>query len=185
MSERKDRPIQTRVPERKDRLIQTRVSERKDRLIQTRVPEQLETTLKEEARRRRTTVSSIIRNLLEDTFQLVDGVVANVDQIVSDSVELAQQVGRDARRIGETARGLRAPCREPLPDAREHLARVQAWNLVVLNQAVACSKCGAELARGSRAYTGLCDDPSLPATWLCVPAVQALGTEAGADRKGE
>ncbi len=154
------------------------MSERKDRLIQTRVPEKLETTLKKEARRRRTTVSQMIRNILEDTFDLVDGVVANVDQIVSDSVELAQQVGRDARRIGEAARRERAPCRDPLPSAEEQLSRVQAWNEVVLNQAVPCSKCGAELAPGRRAYMGLSDDPGQPRAWLCTRAIEKLGSDA-------
>lgn len=151
------------------------MSERKDRLIQTRVPEKLETTLKEEARRRRTTVSQIIRNLLEDTFELVDGVVANVDQIVSDSVELAQRVRRDARRVGQTARRAIAPCRDPLPAAEERLSQVQAWNEVVLNRSVPCAKCGAELARGSRAYAGLGGDPAQPPAWLCAAVVESLG----------
>ena len=93
------------------------VSERKDRLIQTRVPEKLESTLKQAALKRRTTVSQMIRNILEDTFDLVDGVVASVDAIVSDSVELAQQVGRDVRRIGEAKARTRPPCRAPLADA--------------------------------------------------------------------
>ena len=44
------------------------MSERKDRLVQARVPERLESTLKEEARRRRTTVSQMVRTILEDTF---------------------------------------------------------------------------------------------------------------------
>ena len=154
------------------------MSERKDRLIQARVPEKLEATLKEEAQRRRTTVSQIIRNILEDTFDLVDGVVANVDQIVSDSVELAQQVGRDARRIGEAARRERAPCRDPLPSAEEQLSQVQAWNEVVLNQAVPCSKCGAELAPGRRVYMGLSDDPGARRAWLCARAIETLGNDA-------
>jgi hypothetical protein len=154
------------------------MSERKDRLIQTRVPEKLETTLKEEAQRRRTTVSQIIRSILEDTFELVDGVVANVDQIVSDSVELAQQVGRDARRIGEAARRARGPCRDPLPDAEEQLSHVQAWNEVVLNRATPCSKCGAQLARGRRAYMGLSDQPGRPPAWLCARAVEELASDA-------
>lgn len=151
--------------------------ERKDRLIQTRVPEKLETTLKEEARRRRTTVSQIIRNLLENTFELVDGVVSNVDQIVSDSVELAQQVRRASRRAF-------APCRDPLPEAGERLAHVQAWNEVVLNQSVPCAKCAAQLPRGSRAYVGLTDDPGRPRAWLCATAVEELeggGGSAGGD----
>src|SRR5215468_5978143 len=52
--------------------------DRKDRLVQTRVPRGLESTLKREARRRRLTVSHLIRNILEDALQLVDDVVANV-----------------------------------------------------------------------------------------------------------
>jgi hypothetical protein len=153
------------------------MSERKDRLIQTRVPEQLETTLKREARRRRTSVSQMIRNVLEDTFDLVDDVVANVDQIVADSVELAHQVGRDARRIGESARRGAVHCREPLADAETRLSPVEAWNEVVLNQPVPCAKCGAELPRGSSAYMGLGAAPGAPRVWLCERAVHALGEQ--------
>ncbi len=149
--------------------------ERKDRLVQARVPEALETTLKAEARRRRTTVSQLVRDLLEDTFQLVDGVVSGVDRLVGGSVELAQQVRRDARRLGETARGRRAPCLPPRPDAAERLAPVAAWNPVVLNQPVPCAKCGAELPRGGRAWMGVGSEPGQPPAWLCGAAVEALG----------
>ena len=148
------------------------MSERKDRLIQTRVPEKLETTLKEEAQRRRTTVSQLIRHLLEDTFLLVDGVVANVDQIVSDSARLAQHVGRR----GEPEA---SPCGEPLPEAEERLAGVQAWNEVVLNQPVPCTRCGVELPRGCKAYLGLGDDSGAPRAWLCADAVASLGDAEG------
>ncbi len=151
------------------------MSERKDRLIQTRVPEKLETTLKDAARQRRTTVSQMIRNILEDTFDLVDGVVANVDQIVTDSVELAHRVGRLGQ---DTLRDLGAPCRDPLPDAEERVSHVQAWNEVVLNQTVACTKCGAELPRGSKACTGLSDRDDKPRAWLCLKAVESLTVES-------
>lgn len=157
------------------------MSEPKDRLVQTRVPEKLQTTLKDEARRRRTTVSQMIRNILEDTFDLVDGVVANVDQIVSGSVELAQQVGRDARKIGQlgqdVVRDLAAPCRDARSDADERLSHVQAWNEVVLNRPMPCTKCGAELPRGSRAYTDLSDSGDDPRSWLCARAVELLARE--------
>jgi len=152
--------------------------ERKDRLIQTRVPERLEVTLKEEARRRRTTVSQMIRNVLEDAFELVDGVVANVDQIVSDSVELAQQVTRDGRRAAERMRGERtaAPvCGEPLPGAEAALAGIDAWNEVILNRPVACTRCGVELPGGCQAYAGLPAEPGAPRAWLCQRAVEELG----------
>lgn len=152
------------------------MSERKDRLIQTRVPEKLESTLKQEARRRRTTVSQMIRNILEDTFDLVDGVVASVDAIVNDSVELAQQVGRDVRRLSEGRS--RAACRTPLPEASARLAAVHAWQVVVLNRPVPCSRCGAELPRGHEAYRGVGDAPALPETFVCAASVQALANAA-------
>lgn len=78
---------------------------RKDRLIQTRVPQDLESTLKDEARKRRLSVSHLIRNVLEDTFSLVDNVVSEVDRVVHDSVGVAQTLRRDARRLAATARG--------------------------------------------------------------------------------
>ncbi|HEX6243018.1 MAG TPA: hypothetical protein VFZ61_19025 [Polyangiales bacterium] len=79
--------------------------QRKDRLIQTRVPQNLESTLKDEARKRRLSVSHLIRNVLEDTFNLVDNVVTEVDRVVADSVGVAQTLRRDAQRLAATARG--------------------------------------------------------------------------------
>lgn len=153
------------------------MSERKDRLIQTRVAGKLESALKQEARKRRTTVSQMIRHILEDTFDLVDGVVASVDAIVSDSVELAQQVGRDVRRISEAKGRTRAPCRPPLADADARLAAVNAWQVVVLNRAVPCARCGAELPRGHEAYRGVGDDPARPDAFVCAASVQALASD--------
>jgi hypothetical protein len=73
-------------------------SRRKDRLIQTRVGERLEQAIKAEAKRRRLTVSHLLRNVLEECFNLVDEVVDDVDTIVSDSLELAHKVTTDAKR---------------------------------------------------------------------------------------
>lgn len=167
-----------------DERERLREKRRKDRLIQTRVPEDLESTLKREARRRRLTVSHLIRNILEDTFQLVDDVVANVDEIVTDSVELAKRVSRDAKRVAEAVRGAVA---EPTPteedeapadastaaetgsesDGYAPLAHVYAWNRVVLNRAATCARCASELARGSEGFVGLSDEANGPRVWLC------------------
>lgn len=141
-------------------------SARKDRLIQTRVPRDLEETLKQEAERRRTSVSQLIRNVLEDAFQLVDGVVADVDQIVNDSVALARNVRRGARRIGSGTRGGAG--------APDDLSHVDAWNQVVLNRRVACSSCGAELARGETAWAGLSDARGRRRVWLCADCAASL-----------
>jgi hypothetical protein len=137
---------------------------RKDRLIQTRVPRELETTLKKEAERQRLSLSQLIRNILEDAFELVDGVVADMDQIVTDSVALARNVRRGARRLGSRARR-----REP-----DELSRVVAWNEVRLNRDVTCSRCGAEIARGETAFVGLSDGPGRRRAWLCGDCAAAL-----------
>jgi glutathione S-transferase len=138
---------------------------RKDRLIQTRVPRYVEETLKREARRRRVTVSQLIRNLVEDAFQLVDGVVADVDQIVSDSVNLARSVGATARRIA----GRRGAAPAPVPE--EDFPHVDAWSEVVLQRPAPCARCGARLPRGGRAFAG-----------LSASAGAALSASAGAAR---
>jgi hypothetical protein len=94
--------------------MDTNDRQRKDRLIQTRVPQNLESTLKDEARKRRLSVSHLIRNVLEDTFNLVDNVVSEVDRVVADSVGMAQTLKRDAQRLAATARGQTAH-RESIP----------------------------------------------------------------------
>src|SRR5271154_4340788 len=80
-------------------------SERKDRLIQTRVADELDSTLREEARKRRLSVSQLIRNVLEDTFTLVD-------DVMNETAKLAKTVRRDALRIRDSAQGLARPSTE-------------------------------------------------------------------------
>ncbi len=143
---------------------------RKDRLIQTRVPRELETTLKDEARRRRLTVSHLIRSVLEDAFDLVDDVVADVDEIVSDSARLARNVSRNARRLASPGREREPASADDLPD----FPHVAAWNEVVLNRATPCSRCEAEMERGARGFLGLSDEADAPKAWLCARCADAL-----------
>jgi hypothetical protein len=86
--------------------------ERKDHLIQARVPRDLDEVLKQDAKRRRLSVSHLIRNVLQDTYELVDGVIDEVDQIVQDSVKLSGRVTRDAKHIARSAAGLRERSRD-------------------------------------------------------------------------
>ena len=147
-------------------------SPRKDRLIQTRVPRDLESTLKQEARRQGVTVSQLIRNILGSTFDLVENVVADVDQIVTDvdqivtdSVALAQQVSRGARRIAESARS---------GTAKDPLDLVEAWNRVVLNRDVNCTKCRALMVKGEEGYAGLRGQAGPIRAWLCSHCIDMI-----------
>ncbi len=160
--------MRTRV-HRRQKLLRAR-KDLKDRLIQTRVPESLESALKDEAKKRRLSVSHLIRNVLEDTFELVDGVVAEVGNIVQDSVGLAERVRSDASRIASHARSnASASVRPAKPAAKslKSLDHILAWNKVVMNRDGECARCGRAMHKGSEAQLGVSQTPSDAPTWLC------------------
>ena len=146
--------------------------ERKDRVIQTRLPKDLESTLKEAAEQKRMTVSHLIRNVLEDTFNLVDGIVA-------DSSALVEHVTRDAKRLAATARGENVgkpltPARQGGELASDLLDSVDAWQDVIVNKPGQCIECGKALARGERAFRGLTTLAEVPSVWLCGDCIGRL-----------
>jgi hypothetical protein len=109
--------------------------ERKERVIHTRVPESLDDEIKQRATDLGLSVSNLVRNILQNTFGLVEG-------IVQDSADIA----RSAR--GTATRGRRAAEREPA---------VLGWHLALLNVNAVCDTCNAILARGTRAGIGVVD----------------------------
>jgi hypothetical protein len=146
--------------------------ERKDRLVQTRVDEGLDEALRDAAKQRRVTVSQLIRNVLEDTFVLVDNVVA-------DAAALGAAVKRDAKRVADAARGVprevepepTVPARRP--KVRDPLDVPDAWQEVFVGRDQLCARCGKALARGDRALMGITAEPGSP-PWLCMPCAVEL-----------
>jgi len=138
--------------------------DRKDQLVQTRVPGDLSETLREAAKQKRVSVSQLIRNVLEDTFELVDNVVG-------EAVQLGNTVRRDAMRIAESAKGRG---RRTTPAAGDPLADVDAWHEVLLNKDVVCAQCARLVERGSKAAFGVGSDPTAPKLWLCAVCAGTL-----------
>ncbi len=118
---------------------------RKDRLVQTRVNRRLDTVLREEARRRRMSVSNLVRGILEDAFGLAD---PDVGPVLEGGVDVA-----------------------PEPPALEH---IYAWNAVVLGKDAQCSRCSAPMSSGDSGFIGLSEDPEAERAWLCSVCGQAL-----------
>ncbi len=112
---------------------------RKDRLVQTRVDRRLHNVLQEEARRRRMSVSNMVRGLLEDAFGLADP------------------------DVGPVLDGAGAPV-TPEPISLDH---IYAWNPVVLGTDATCSRCRAAMGAGDSALIGLSEDPTAARAWLC------------------
>lgn len=151
-------------------------AERKDRIIQTRVPKDLESTLKEAAERERVSVSHLIRNVLEDTFHLVDNIVA-------DSAQLVGTVRRDAMKLAASTRGATAKTgattdqpavKTEAPATLMTLDDVEAWQEVLVNKPVNCTRCSIDLGRGQKALRGLTAMPTAPSVWLCLDCLDKL-----------
>jgi hypothetical protein len=170
--------------------------ELKDRLIQTRVPENLESTLKEEAQKRRLSVSHLIRNVLEDTFNLVGTVVAGAERIAENSVEVAEKVAEDAGRIADVVRqahedvrgprdrtggahrtrggrvGRDAP--PPVPEKPLIPDDVIGWNQLAVHRPARCHLCEKRLDRGVTAHLAFKATPSGAPLWLCAECFETL-----------
>jgi len=126
---------------------------RKDRVLQARIPEQLDDELRGRAEKLGLSVSTIVRNVLLNTFELVEGVV-------TDSTQIARVIqGHDAaRELPETS----AP------------TSVAAWQEAILNQNGVCEDCNTILAKGETAAIGV---PSGPRpVFLCRQCLAALTT---------
>lgn len=118
---------------------------RKDRLIQTRVDRRLHNVLQEQARKRRMSVSNLVRNLLEDAFGLTDPDVGPVLEGGVESVATSPSL--------------------------EH---IYAWNAVVLGKTASCSRCAAGINAGDSGLIGLSEDPSADRAWLCASCGEDL-----------
>jgi hypothetical protein len=110
----------------------------KDKVLQARIPEDLDVELRDRAEQLGLSVSTVVRNVLLHTFDLVEGVVA-------DSAQLARVVqGRDTAAVQSL----------PAPDADEDTA-VIGWQQAILNRNGVCEQCNDILAKGDTAAVGV------------------------------
>jgi hypothetical protein len=138
------------MPERTRRKRRNR-HKTKDRVLQARIPEQLDEELRSRAEQLGLSVSTIVRNVLLHTFDLVEGVV-------TDSSQIARALtGWDATPSG--------------PDANP---TVIGWQEAILNRNGVCEQCNAILPLGQRAAIGV--PTGSHATLLCLECLSALSS---------
>lgn len=118
--------------------------ERKEKVIHTRVSEGLEEEIRERAARLGVSVSNLVRNVLQNTFGLVEDVVADAASISRSARGEGRSAsdGRSAERDGSGASRNAAP---------ERPGRVLGWQEAVLSVNALCAACNAILPRGTRA----------------------------------
>lgn len=131
----------------------------KDRVLQARIPRHLDEELRDHAEQLGLSVSTVVRNVLLNTFELVEGVVA-------DSTNLARAIqGRKPRPQTRRPQG---------PEENADEAGVIGWQEAVLNRNGVCEQCNAVLHRGERAAVGV--PVQARPVLLCPTCLAALAT---------
>jgi len=165
--------------------------DRKEKVLHTRVSEPLDEAIRRAADELRVPVSNLVRNVLEDVFDVVEKVTGNVGDLIEDLGEggygrtrrgrarhLARRFRREfgvphAEDDEEEAREVGTP---PPPaaakPARREFPDLVGWQPLILNGPQPCADCGREVARGERAFVGLTAS-GLSGTWLCPVCMQA------------
>ena len=123
------------MPDRPRRKKSKR-QQNKDRVLQARIPEQLDDELRTRAEQLGLSVSTIVRNVLLHTFDLVEGVVIDSSQIAKSLA------GWDAT-----------------PSGSDTESAVIGWQEAILNKNGVCEQCNAILAAGERAAIGVPTGP--------------------------
>jgi len=121
-----------------------RESPRKERVLHTRVPAVLERELKRFADNLRIPVSNLVRAILEDAVSAADAATLGVEERLKRAAEQLEQERKKLKK-------------RVFPD---QLAKVFAFQTVLLAQPVTCADCGKDLARGAVAHLGLTDPPA-------------------------
>ncbi|TGD75110.1 hypothetical protein E4634_03625 [Mangrovimicrobium sediminis] len=150
------------MPQKKQRTRAKRAAT-KDRVLQARIPTQLDDQLRGRAEQLGLSVSTVVRNVLLNTFDLVEDVVS------------------DSARLGMT---LCAPGSQPAVGSSADASpgpAVIAWQEATLNLNGVCEQCNTLLPRGERAAIGL--PVQARPVLLCLACLAALS--AGTPEPGK
>ena len=107
---------------------------KKDRVLQARIPEQLDEELRDRAEDLGLSVSTIVRNVLLQTFNLVEGVV-------SDSAQIARVIQ------GKPSSRTTSPTGDTNAEAE---ADIVGWQETILNRNGVCEQCNSILGKVRR-----------------------------------
>jgi hypothetical protein len=135
--------------------------ERKERVLHTRVPESLDRHVKRRARNLGLSVSTVVRNVLLNTFGLVE-------DIVTDSANIALSIA------GEEAVARAHPDGGPAAESAPTASAILAWQEAVLNLNAVCDRCNVVLPKGTLAAIGVRERPG-PRAIICTSCLGKLG----------
>lgn len=129
--------------------------ERKEKVIHTRISESLDEEIRKRATGLGVSVSNLVRNVLLNTFGLVEDIMADGAEIARFSREESRTRAGDGR--AQPASG----------GATEEPAPVLGWQEIVLNRNAVCGQCNAILGKGNEAAVAVRDGEG-PRTMICM-----------------
>ena len=131
--------------------------EKKERVIHTRISESLDEEIRERASRLGLSVSNLVRNVLLNTFGLVEDIVADSAGIARSSRQRAEGAPRSAQRRRHEA--------DSAADAG-----ILGWQEAILNRNAVCDSCNTILNNGAAAGIAVTEEPGWK-TILCKPCL--------------
>jgi len=155
---------------RSSKPVEIDPDQRKERVLHTRVPESLDRHLKTRARGLGLSVSTVVRNVLLNTFGLVE-------DIVNDSTNIALALSGEEPAPGSGRRG-----RDVVGDEESTAGKVVAWQEAVLNVNAVCERCNDVLRKGSRAGIGIRERPG-PSAILCLRCLDGIAASASPPKR--
>ena len=138
---------------------------KKEKVLHARISQDLEEQIRKEAGSLGVSVSNLVRNILSNTFDLVEN-------IVTDSAGISRSA---RRRSAPTAPGTR-PSGPVAPGPVSESGRVVAWQEAVLNLNAVCSQCNTILEKGSRAAIAVVEGTG-PRPALCLTCLKEITHE--------
>jgi hypothetical protein len=149
--------------------------EKQDKVLHTRISPSLDRQIKRRARNLGMSVSTVVRHVLLNTFDLVE-------DIVNDSAGVAASLAGDETDDAAAAKpNTRARTRG---GAAADAGVIIAWQEAVLNLNVVCERCNAILPTGAKAAIAIRDTPG-PRAIICTPCLGGLSANEREGASGE
>ena len=129
---------------------------RKEKMLHARIPEDLDREIKRRAGNLGMSVSTVVRHVLLNTFNLVEDIVA-------DSTNLALSIGGEKTNATGSAKSPSTTA-QPVPNP------ILGWQEAILNRNAVCDHCNAILRTGSSAAIGI-NEKVGPPSIVCKPCL--------------
>jgi|GEM_PF-2264626 len=175
-----------RRTERRARHQQRRIHHRnrkKEKVLNLRIGKDLDEKIKGEAERINMPVSNLVRNILENAFDLVDGIGTNVGNLVGDVVENAENIADNFRTavkgyVSTDEQDAEAPTGADEPTQEALIDDVPVWQEVTVGKTATCAACDETINRGDKAHMGVSDSTG-DRILLCGKCIESIGKNGG------